>query len=70
MPIPLICLGKTGSYGVGDWFTQSIYIHDISKSGAPIVKTYYLPDVHVTGIAVAGDRLFTSDSWGVQNPPP
>jgi len=54
---------KDGKLWVGDWFTQSIYIHDISKAGAPIVKTYYLPDVHVTGIAVAGDRLFTSDSW-------
>ena len=54
---------KDGKLWVGDWFTQSIYIHDIRKTGAPIVKTYYLPDVHVTGIAVAGDRLFTSDSW-------
>lgn len=54
---------KDNKLWVGDWFTQSIYIHDISKTGAPIVKTYYLPDVHVTGIAVAGDRLYTSDAW-------
>jgi len=54
---------NAGQLWVGDWFTQSIYIHDVNKSGAPIVKTYYLSDVHVSGIAVAGDRLYTSDAW-------
>jgi CheY-like chemotaxis protein len=60
---PVDMTWKDNKLWVGDWFTQSIYLHDITKTGAPIVKTYYLPDVHVTGIAVAGDRLFTSDSW-------
>jgi CheY-like chemotaxis protein len=60
---PVDMTWANGKLWVGDWFTQSIYIHDIQKSGAPIVKTYYLPDVHVTGVAVAGDRLFTADSW-------
>jgi len=54
---------NNGQLWVADWFTQSIYIHDVNKSGAPIVKTYYLPEVHVTGIAVAGDRLYTADAW-------
>jgi len=60
---PVDMTWNAGKLWVSDWFTQSIYIHDLQKGGAPIVKTYYLPDVHVTGAAVAGDRLFTADSW-------
>lgn len=60
---PVDMTWNAGKLWVGDWFTQSIYIHDLNKAGAPIVKTYYMPDVHVTGVAVAGDRLFTADSW-------
>lgn len=60
---PVDMTWRDGRLWVGDWFTQSIYIHDLKKAGAPIVKTYYLPDVHVSGIAVVGDRLYTSDTW-------
>lgn len=60
---PVDMTWNAGALWVADWYTQSIYVHNLKKSGAPIVKTYYLPEVHLSGVAVAGDRLFTTDSW-------
>lgn len=46
-----------------DWFTQSIYVHQIRGHELPILKTYHLPQSHVTGMAIVGGMLYTSDSW-------
>lgn len=46
-----------------DWFTQSIYVHDATQSDLKVKKTYFLPGVHVTGMALGGDALYTADSW-------
>lgn len=48
---------------VADWLTQSIYVHDATQDDLKLKKTYYLPEVHVTGMAVGKDVLYTADSW-------
>jgi CheY-like chemotaxis protein len=48
---------------VADWFSQAIYVHDVHKRDLPLKKTYYLPDVHLTGMAVTGNAVYTADSW-------
>ena len=49
---------------VADWFSQAIYLHEVHKRELLLKKTYYLPDVHLTGMAVTSDAVYTSDSWG------
>ena len=46
-----------------DWLTQSIYVHMLKGDELPIIKTYHLPQLHITGMALVGDMLFTSDPW-------
>jgi len=46
-----------------DWFTQSIYVHQVKDDELPIIKTYHLPQSHVTGMAIVNGMLYTSDSW-------
>jgi CheY-like chemotaxis protein len=46
-----------------DWFTQSIYLHQVKSRDLPLLKTFHLPETHVTGLAVVGDNLYTCDSW-------
>jgi len=46
-----------------DWLTQSIYVHVQKGDELPIIKTYHLPQLHITGMALVGDMLFTSDPW-------
>lgn len=48
---------------VSDWFTQSVYVHDLTQKDLKVLKTYYMPDVHVTGMAMSKDALYTADSW-------
>jgi hypothetical protein len=48
---------------VVDWFTQSIYVHQVKSRELPLLKTYSLPNTHITGIAVTADAVYTSDSW-------
>src|SRR6185312_11063752 len=46
-----------------DWFTQSIYVHDGKSRDLKLIKTYQLPDTHIAGIAIAGDKLYSCDTW-------
>lgn len=46
-----------------DWLTQSIYVHVVNGNDLKIIKTYHLPELHVTGMALAGGMLFTCDPW-------
>lgn len=48
---------------VADWFSQAIYVHEVRKHDLPLKKTYYLPDVHLTGMAVTNNAVYTADSW-------
>jgi two-component system response regulator (stage 0 sporulation protein F) len=48
---------------VADWFSQTIYVHEVHKRDLPIKKTYYLPDIHLTGMAVTANAVYTADSW-------
>jgi CheY-like chemotaxis protein len=46
-----------------DWFTQAIYVHEVKSHELPLVKTYHLPESHITGLAVTPDAVYTCDSW-------
>jgi CheY-like chemotaxis protein len=48
---------------VVDWFVQSIYVHEVESRKLPLIKTYNLPESHITGLAVVNDTLYTCDSW-------
>jgi CheY-like chemotaxis protein len=63
---PIDMAYQDGKLYIADWMTQSIYIHDARRRELPVVKTYFLPDVHLSGMAVCGDTLFVSDSWAKQ----
>jgi two-component system, response regulator, stage 0 sporulation protein F len=52
-----------GKVWIADWFSQAIYIHDLRKRELPLKKTYYLPEVHLTGMAVLDNAVYTADSW-------
>ena len=60
---PVDMAWSDGKLYVADWMTQSIYVHDTRRKDLPIVKTYFLPDTHLSGIALCADALYTSDSW-------
>lgn len=47
----------------GDWLSQSVYRYRKTKAGLALEKTYALKNVHISGFAVAGDRLYIADSW-------
>ena len=48
---------------IADWFSQAIYVHDVHKRELVLKKTYYLPDIHLTGMAVLNNAVYTADSW-------
>jgi len=48
---------------VADWFSQAIYVHEVRKRDLPLKRTYYLPEVHLTGMAVTSNAVYTADSW-------
>jgi CheY-like chemotaxis protein len=48
---------------VVDWLAQSIYVHEVGSRKLPLIKTYHLPESHIAGIAIVGDKLYTCDSW-------
>ena len=48
---------------IADWFSQAIYVHDLHKRDLPLKRTYYLPDSHLTGMALTSNAIFTADSW-------
>lgn len=49
---------------IADWFSQAIYVHEAKPRDLTLKKTYYLPEVHLTGMAVTPDAVYTADSWG------
>lgn len=48
---------------VADWLSQAIYVHDVRSRELRLKKTYYLPEVHLTGMAVLPDAVYTADAW-------
>ena len=46
-----------------DWFTQTIYEQRLKGSKLELVRSVRLPETHVTGLTVVGDRLYLTDSW-------
>jgi hypothetical protein len=52
-----------GLLWTADWFSQAIYVHEVRKRDLPLKQTYYLPDIHLTGMAVLDDAIYTADSW-------
>jgi len=60
-PTAIIFSDKT--VWIADWFSQAIYVHDLHKRDLPLKRTFYLPDAHLTGMALAGNAVYTADSW-------
>jgi len=60
---PTSLLWQDEKLWVLDWYTQSIYVHELRGNELPIVKTYHLPDGHITGMALVDGMLYTSNSW-------
>ncbi len=60
---PMDMSWQNGKLWVVDWFTQSIYVHQVQSRELPLIKTYHLPESHIAGIAVVGDTVYTCDSW-------
>jgi CheY-like chemotaxis protein len=60
-PTAIVFMDKT--VWIADWFSQAIYVHEFHKRDFPLKRTYYLPDVHLTGMAVLNDAIYTADSW-------
>jgi hypothetical protein len=48
---------------ISDWLQQSIFVHEIHGRDLPIVKTYLVPNSHITGLAVVGEMLYVCDGW-------
>lgn len=48
---------------IADWFSQAIYLHEARARELVLKKTYYLPDIHLTGMAVTPNAVYTADSW-------
>ncbi len=61
-PAGVVFLG--GNIWIADWFSQAIYLHEPRARELKLKKTYYLPDVHLTGMAVTDQAVYTADSWG------
>ena len=47
----------------GDWLSQSVYRYQKTKAGLELRKKYPLENVHISGFAVTGDRIYIADSW-------
>ena len=60
-PTAIVFLDK--NVWIADWFSQAIYVHEVHKRELTLKKTYYLPDVHLTGMAVTSNAVYTADSW-------
>ena len=57
---------RQGELWASDWFDQTIYRYQLNGSKLLPVKSYHLPDSHVTGFAIAGDYFYICDSWKKQ----
>jgi len=55
-----------GEIWVSDWFDQTIYRYQLGGRKLSLVKSYHLPDSHITGFAIAGDYFYICDSWKKQ----
>lgn len=56
-------LAFSGKYlWASDWFTQSIYQHNIDDNLSP-AHIYYIQDSHFTGLAWDGVSLWSCNSW-------
>lgn len=60
---PVSMTWKDGKLWMVDWFTQSIYVHKVESRQLPVIKTYHMPNSHVTGLALVGDVIYTCDPW-------
>ena len=60
-PAALVFMDK--SIYIADWFSQAVYVHDVHKRDLVLKRTYYLPEVHLTGMAVLPGTVYTADSW-------
>lgn len=46
-----------------DWRQEAIYRLRLHEGVLNVVKRWHLPGIHITGLAVAGEALYLSDSW-------
>ncbi len=46
-----------------DWFTQSVYQYEFKNDHLNLVKSFTVPGFHFTGIALAGEYIYSCDSW-------
>jgi len=58
-----VMLWNAGELWAGDWLTTSVYRYGKTKTGLELKKKYQLENVHISGFAVAGDKLYIADSW-------
>lgn len=47
----------------GDWLAQAVYLYSAGKDGLKLESTFPLEKTHISGLTVAGDRLYVADSW-------
>jgi len=58
-----VLLWNGGDLWAGDWLSQSVYRYHKTKAGLELQKKYPLENVHISGFAVAGDKIYIADSW-------
>ncbi len=52
-----------GEMWISDWMDQTIYRYQVKGKRLTLVKSYHLPDAHITGFALTGDAFYACDSW-------
>ena len=52
-----------GELWVGDWLAQTIDRYAFQGKHLGLVRKYYLPGVHLSGFAIAGEKMYLCDSW-------
>ncbi len=58
-----VLLWNGGDLWAGDWLSQNVYRYRKTKAGLELQKKYPLAGVHISGFAVAGDKIYIADSW-------
>jgi hypothetical protein len=52
-----------GEFWMADWVTRGVYLLELRRGRAHVLRSVAVPGAHITGLAVAGDAVYTCDSW-------
>jgi len=60
---PTAIVWKKERLWTADWLTQTLYEQKLTGGRLEVLRTFPLPQTHITGLAVSDDYLYVCDSW-------